>query len=187
MSINPLAAKIATPYARALYDFSVEQNIMHQVTADFLNLETFLAKTPELSEYLSNPIVRSAQKESLLTKTLKSQLNSETFKFLMVLVKRDRINLLSAIITNYLELIYKTASIKMVEVITAHAFTPSHEYLLIKKLKELTNAREIRLVITVDSSLIGGFLIKTNSKVVDFTIKNQLENLAKHLDGVLEI
>jgi len=35
--------------------------------------------------------------------------------------------------------------------------------------------------------LIGGFLIKTNSKVVDFTIKNQLENLAKHLDGVLEI
>ena len=35
--------------------------------------------------------------------------------------------------------------------------------------------------------IIGGFLIKTNSKVIDFTIKNQLENLAKHLDGVLEI
>jgi len=58
---------------------------------------------------------------------------------------------------------------------------------LIKKLKELTNAREIRLVITVDSSLIGGFLIKTNSKVLDFTIKNQLQKLAKHLDTVLEI
>jgi len=58
---------------------------------------------------------------------------------------------------------------------------------LIKKLKDLTNAREIRLVITVDSSLIGGFLITTNSKVLDFTIKNQLEKLAKHLDSVLEI
>jgi len=46
---------------------------------------------------------------------------------------------------------------------------------------------EIRLVVTVDSTLIGGFLIKTNSRVIDFTIKNQLENLAKHLDGVLEI
>ena len=42
MSVNPLASKIATPYARALYDFSVEQNIMHQVTADFQNLEVFL-------------------------------------------------------------------------------------------------------------------------------------------------
>ena len=42
MSVNLLASKIATPYARALYDFSVEQNIMHQVTADFQNLEVFL-------------------------------------------------------------------------------------------------------------------------------------------------
>ena len=138
MSVNPLASKIATPYARALYDFSVEQNIMHQVTADFQNLEVFLAKTPELTEYLTNPVIGVKQKEDFLIKTLKSQLNSETFKFLMVLVRRDRINLLSS-------------------------------------------------VVTVDSSLIGGFLIKTNSKVIDFTIKNQLENLAKHLDGVLEI
>jgi F0F1-type ATP synthase delta subunit len=30
------------PYARALFDFSVEKNIMHQITADFQNLEIFL-------------------------------------------------------------------------------------------------------------------------------------------------
>ena len=119
MSVNPLASKIATPYARALYDFSVEQNIMHQVTADFQNLEVFLAKTPELTGYLTNPVIGVKQKEDLLIKTLKSQLNSETFKFLMVLVKRDRINLLSSVITNYLELVYKTASVKMIEVSTA--------------------------------------------------------------------
>jgi len=55
------------------------------------------------------------------------------------------------------------------------------------QLKELTSAREIRLVITVDTSLIGGFLIKTESKIIDFTIKNQLQQLAKHLDTVLDI
>jgi F0F1-type ATP synthase delta subunit len=54
-------------------------------------------------------------------------------------------------------------------------------------LKELTNAREIRLVITVDSSLIGGFMITTNSRVIDFTVKNQLQLLAKHLDSILEL
>jgi len=41
MSTNPLAAKVAAPYARALYDFSVDQNLMHQITADFQNLEVF--------------------------------------------------------------------------------------------------------------------------------------------------
>jgi F-type H+-transporting ATPase subunit delta len=184
---NPLASKIASPYARALFDFSVEKNIMHQITADFQNLEIFLNESSELTEYLSNPIVSKDAKREILTKILQSQLNAETFKFLMVLVNRDRINLLTSVITNYLELVYETASIKTIEVTTAFAFSNSQKNTLIQKLKELTNAREIRLVITVEPSLIGGFLIKTQSKVIDFTIKNQLQQLAKHLDAVLEI
>jgi F-type H+-transporting ATPase subunit delta len=75
----------------------------------------------------------------------------------------------------------------MIEVSTAFPFTKVQKNMLIQKLKELTNAREIRLIINVDPSLIGGFLIKTDSKVIDFTIKNQLQKLAKHLDTVLEI
>jgi F-type H+-transporting ATPase subunit delta len=187
MSTNPLAAKIAAPYARALYDFSVEQNIMHQITADFQNLESFLQTAEDLTNYLNNPLVSTDKKREILERTLKSELNAQTFKFLHVLLKRDRINLLEAVIDSYLQLVYRLASIKMVEVSTAFAFTNKQKNMLIKKLKELTNAREIRLVITVDSSLIGGFLIKTNSRVIDFTVKNQLQKLASHLDSVLEL
>jgi F-type H+-transporting ATPase subunit delta len=75
----------------------------------------------------------------------------------------------------------------MIEVSTAFPFTNKQKNMLIKKLKDLTNAREIRLIITVDSDLIGGFLIQTNSKVLDFTVKNQLQKLANHLDTSLEI
>ena len=187
MSKNPLAARAATPYARALYDFSVEQNLMHQITADFQNLEVFLAETPDLKSYLANPVIGNSQKQELLDKTLKTQLNHETFKFLSILVNRGRINMLEPVIAGYLDLVYELASIKMVEVTSAFAFTNLQKNTLIKKLKELTNAREIRLVINVDSSLIGGFLIKTNSKVIDFTVKNQLQLLAKHLDTALEL
>ena len=56
MSTNPLTSKIAVPYARALFDFSVEKNIMHQITADFQNLEVFLDETAELTDYLNNPL-----------------------------------------------------------------------------------------------------------------------------------
>ena len=187
MTKNPLATKIAAPYARALFDFSLEKNIMHQITADFQNLDVFLAKTSDLVEYLNNPLISNTKKEELLTKTLKSQLNQETFKFLNVLIKRDRINLLQSVIDNYLSLVYSLASVKMIEVSTAYPFTNIQKNTLIKKLKEITKAREIRLIIYVDPNLIGGFLIKTNSKVIDFTVKNQLQLLAKHLDTVLEI
>ena len=187
MSANPLTAKIAAPYARALFDFSVEQNIMHQITADFQNLDIFFNENSELTLYLTNPVINQKSKREVLVKTLESQINAETFKFLMVLVDRDRINLLNSIINNYLELVYETASIKMIEVFTALDFTDSQKDKLIQKLKKLTNAKEIRLVTSIDTSLIGGFLIKTESKIIDFTIKNQLQQLAKHLDTVLEI
>jgi F0F1-type ATP synthase delta subunit len=55
MSGNPLTSKIADPYVRALFDLSVEKNIMHQITADFQNLDTFLNGAPELLEYINNP------------------------------------------------------------------------------------------------------------------------------------
>jgi len=51
----------------------------------------------------------------------------------------------------------------------------------------MTNAKEIKLIITLDSSLIGGFLIKTNSQIIDLTLKGQLRELAKQLDSTLEI
>jgi len=187
MSGSSLTSKIADPYVRALFDLSVEKNIMHQITADFQNLDTVLDEVPELLEYINNPTVKQEVKRGFLTKTLKSRLNTETFKFLMVLLERDRINLLTIIINNYLKLIYQTASIEIIEVSTASAFTNLQRDTLIEKLKELMKAREIRLAINVDSDLIGGFLIKTESKILDFTVKNQLQKLAKHLDTVLKI
>jgi F0F1-type ATP synthase delta subunit len=44
-------------------------------------------KAAELTEYLNNPIVSQDAKREILTKTLQSQVNTETFKFLMVLVR----------------------------------------------------------------------------------------------------
>jgi F0F1-type ATP synthase delta subunit len=57
---------------------------------------------------------------------------------------------------------------------------------LLRKLEELTNAREIRLVVNVDPSIIAGMIIKTKSQIIDFSYRNKLRLLAKHLDSVLE-
>ena len=185
--MNPLESRVAAPYARALFDLSRGKNIIHQITGDFQNLEDFLNASSEFEDYLNNPIVSQDAKVEFLEKTLKPQVNVDTFQFLMVLVKRDRISALRAIITNYLELVYDLASIKVVEVLTAFPFSDSQKEMLIEKLKELTNAKQVTMRITVDSSLIGGFLMQTESKVIDYTIRNQLQKLAKHLDTVLEI
>ena len=82
---------------------------------------------------------------------------------------------------------YELASLKVVDIFTASDFTDAQKTLLNEKLMKLGNTDNVRVTINVDPNLIGGFLIKTESKIVDFTILNQLQQLAKHLDSVLEI
>jgi len=123
MSINSLTNKIAMPYAKAIYNFSVEQNLMYQITDDFHNLEIFFKKTPNLLDHLANPLINMEQKKNIILKIFKSELYEDTLKILIMLINKNRINYLTSIINNYLKLVYESASIKVVRVSTAFGFT----------------------------------------------------------------
>jgi len=185
MSKDPDALKAVSPYSYALYDFCVEEEILYNITKDFQELEVFFSKADDLVRYLSNPLISNDNKQEILEKILKSSIHEESLKFLFVLIKRNRINLLKTAIYSFLEVVYRLASIKMIRVTSAIDFTAQQKNMLVKKIKKLTKNSEIRLMITVDPTLIGGFSLKTSSKVMDFTIKHRLQKLANHLDGVL--
>jgi F0F1-type ATP synthase delta subunit len=78
MSANPLA-RIAS-HMHVLYSIFQLKKILC-ITADFQNLEIFLNETSELTDYLNNPVVNQNAKREVLSKTLESQVNAETFKF----------------------------------------------------------------------------------------------------------
>ena len=80
-----------------------------------------------------------------------------------------------------MELAYKAASIETVKVTSAIAFTASQQDALISKLKKMTGAEQIRLEITVNSNLIGGFVIQVGSKIIDTSIQGQLRELSSYL------
>ena len=101
MSSNPSALRIANPYARALFDYTLKKNVMHKVTLDMHDLISLLNQSEDLTQYLNNPIIRVERKEEILKKILKSRLNEETFKFLMVLIKRERISIFEDIANTY--------------------------------------------------------------------------------------
>ena len=187
MSNNLIKLKIATPYARALFDFSIHQNLKNQIKKDLKNLKNLVKKNQKLSNYLNNPTITKQNKIEILTKILYFNITKKTFQFLLLLINRNRINLLELIIDHYLKLIDQTESIKKIHIITADKFTNSQKNLLIKKLKKLTKATNIQLTIIIDKKLIGGFLIKNQSQIIDFSIKNKLNKLTKYLNINFEI
>jgi F-type H+-transporting ATPase subunit delta len=187
MSKNPVALKIAAPYARALFDFVKETGTLFEVTSDIQNIQGLLFKSKELFKCLQNPLVSNEVKQEILIKVAGKKMNHETLQFLTTLIKRNRINLLSTIIFSYLELVYKTANSQAFQIVSATELSNGQRTRLIKKIKSVGENNRIMVQFSVDPSLIGGFLIKNQGKIVDYSVKNKLKTLAKLLDTVLEI
>nr|QYB18892.1 CF1 delta subunit of ATP synthase [Climaconeis sp.] len=187
MNQKLLVSKIVDPYAEALYKYSVELKVMDKTTADLLVIQALIQEQKGFIEYLNNPSISKDIKKEFLTKTVKPNLHWLTFKCLTVLVDRDRTPILETLCQKYYDLILEGSKRKRVTVETAFSFTESQKSELKEKLKKLTKANSIQLSVKVDASLIGGFLVKTDSQLIDFTVKNKLQKLAKYLDATLEI
>jgi F-type H+-transporting ATPase subunit delta len=53
-----------------------------------------------------------------------------------------------------------------------------------EKLKVITGAKQIKLALKVDPSLIGGFTVEIGSKLIDTTIRGQLKQISNLLGAI---
>jgi F-type H+-transporting ATPase subunit delta len=100
----------------------------------------------------------------------------------MILVDRSRIEIFELIAHKYLTLSYKYLKIEIVDILTERILNDEQKIEIIEKLKLITNANEIRLVIKEEKNLLGGIIIKFGSKIIDLSLKNQFKKLATELE-----
>lgn len=108
-------------------------------------------------------------------------MSSSIIKFLMVLCDRGRISYLDSIIEKALELAYQKSSIEIAHVISSVELTTAQEETLTAKLKSMTGAKQIKLKLSVDANLIGGFVAQIGSKIIDNSVKGQLRQMSAYL------
>ena len=57
------------------------------------------------------------------------------------------------------------------------------QFLIAKKLQELTGSKNIKLKPQIDDSLIAGFTVEYGSAQIDMSVKGQLESISNELEG----
>lgn len=182
MSNNNIAVKIAQPYAVALLDLANTKKVTEKVRQDIQLIQDILLQSEKLRSFLANPLKTVESKKKIILATFGDQISDNTLSFLMILVDRKRVPLLSMIASKYLELASKMESLTIANISTAVAFNSDQVALLTEKIKVMTNAKEVKMVVSVDPELIGGFTIKIGSKVIDTSIRGQLRQMSSHLD-----
>ena len=173
--------KLALPYAEALLDITTKEGSLDKVINDLNSLSTILSESKDLKKALANPTLSSITKKEIIKSVFKDSVSNTIIKFLMVLSDRGRIAYLADILEKALELAYKKASVEIAYVSSSLELTSSQEEALVVKLQSMTGAKQIKLKLSVDNSLLGGFIVQIGSKIIDNSVKGQLRQLSGYL------
>ena len=183
MSINNFSTKAAIPYAEALFELSQSIKSIESTYQDLKAISFKIQDSDSLSACLVNPLISISDKKKVLSTLFIDEVSSSVLNFLFVLVERRRIHLIGDIINYYTFLINQINATTSVIVYTAYLFNEEQEKALKTKLENLTQAQQIQLDIKIKPDLIGGFVVKMGSKVIDFSISGQLSNISSYLNG----
>jgi F-type H+-transporting ATPase subunit delta len=179
--MSSVITKVAEPYAEALLDLAKSTDTLKETTNDINIISQFLANSSDLKKVLSNPIVTRDDKKKLLKEILIEHIGSNTLKFLLLLVDRNRIALIEGIAQKFLQLSFKEESIEIAKVISSVQLSADQQQNIAEKLKVITGAKQIKLALKIDPQLIGGFTIEVGSKLIDTSIRGQLKQISSLL------
>ena len=171
-------------YAVALFNNAMVDNIQDKIFEEITAINRIITDNFDIREFLFSPIVNKNDKINAVNSLAKNiKISTIVQNFLLLLVKNSRTAILSNIVDVYNTLLYESKNIKIVQVISANKLQPKEQE-WIKSLIEKELNQKTEILFDIDSTIIGGIVVKYDSMLQDYSIKGSLEKIAKILRKV---
>lgn len=175
------AIKVATRYASALLDESVQQNVTEEVYQDLKLIEQTLEENRELLLMFRSPIVNSGIKKAAVRSIYDGKIQKLTSNFLSLLISKRRESSLPDIILAYFIEYNVLKRIKEVDLISAVPLSGELEALITKTLQKQFSGATLQIRTSVNEDLLGGIVVKVDDKVFDSSLQNKLKALKREI------
>lgn len=180
----PLLNTITTPYADAFLQVAESRQEVDQVVDQAKAILALWHNTPELREAMSSPVLEVDAKKAALEKLFTEQVTPSFLNLLKLLADRQRIGILDAVLERMLELYREQRNIALATVTSASALSEEQQAELSKKVQAVAGTDKLEISLKVDPDLIGGFVVKVGSKVIDASLAGQVRRLGLALAKV---
>lgn len=168
---------IAKRYASAIYDIAESSEKIGEIREALNILAENYNEDEEFKVFLLDPSIKYDEKVKYLHKSF-DFISEDAFKIINYLVKKGRVSLAEKIKDSYLKIYYEKNNKILVNATFTKELSDNQREALMKKLEEKYK-KKIVLNLSVDEELIGGGIIKIGNKVIDGSIKSQIENIKK--------
>ncbi len=176
-------AVIAKPYANAIFELA-QQNKLHLQWKMVLDAGAQLFGDQQMRRFIASPNVLRQDKLSTIKALLKSilarKLSKQEAAFIGVLLDNNRTNALPSIATLFESLMNTTNDAKLFNVISAYQLSEPEKEQIVSDLENQYN-KAVSIDTAVDKDLVGGVIVKDGDKVIDMSIKAQVDELGLRL------
>ncbi|SDN42617.1 ATP synthase F1 subcomplex delta subunit [Desulfonauticus submarinus] len=174
---------VARRYARALFALGQKegQDVLLKYGESLEAVCAVLEVAPELLRIFSNPIFTVEEKKAILAKVLE-KVDPEPMvrNFCFLLADKNRLAFLPEIKAYYGHLLDLAQGIVRGELFTAIELEEELKTEIAKKLEEQSKSKVV-LDYKVDPNILGGLVLKVGDKVLDASIKAQLQILKENI------
>lgn len=172
--------KVATRYAEALLKSARADGVVSDVAESFAGVLELFAGKMKLTTFLDSPQVRTEEKKELLQKIFGDRIEKLLLNFFLLLIDRNRIENILDIGEVYAELVEKELGVIRAQVVTAIDLPEDLATNLRDKLAAFTG-KTIILEKKTDPAVIGGVCVTFGDKILDGTVRTNLDLLGKTL------
>ena len=172
-------ATLARPYATAAYKRAKETGLTKQ-WGETLSFLAAVMQDPRIVQASANPKANREQFTSALLDLCTGKLGGEVENFVRLLVVNRRLGLIGLIREQYEHFRAEEEGYIAVDVRTAYPLEDAERDQLSAVLRQ-SLGKQPHLTVTVDEALIGGVLIKAGDRVIDASVRGQIQRLAKRL------
>jgi len=172
-------ATLARPYAAAVFKRAKETEAAEKWSQSLAFMSTVLSNE-EISVLLDNPKVSKQDLLAFILDICQGQIDEEGANFLKLLVHNSRLALISTITRLFEAYKADDEGYVDVEVSTAYEFSEDARLKFAATLEKALS-KKIHMNVTLDKSLIGGVLVRAGDKVIDGSIRGQLQHMQKTL------
>jgi F-type H+-transporting ATPase subunit delta len=171
-------AEIGQLYAAAIFELARESRMVDAVRNDLLAL-TQVAKTEkEFLEISVSPYFSQDSKRQLLQTLFAGHVADMTMDFLQVVNKHNRMAYLPLIADEYEKLRDAYVGCSLVDATFANQMSEPEIARFTEEIKAAFQS-EVKLVVRVDPSIIGGVILRRGDMIVDNTVKRELLDAVK--------
>ncbi len=172
-------SKIAGRYATALLELSIEQNKVDQVLADMKYLLEVNNETRDFQLLLDSPIVKGDKKIAIFEE-LFGQFEEVSTSFVKLITNNGRESYLPTIAEAFDAQVKEHRGIVPITIISAVPLANSTKEIILEKVEKGVNGK-LEVTELIDSSLIGGFIVRMGDKQIDASVASQFNDLKQRL------